>query len=126
MGFLRRAEKDGRKYLNPVPTRVGGFDTLWKVLPEFFRNREERVPKRALGPFRTDASVFGSGPASGLRVTWMGHSTMLVEMDGVRVLMDPVWDERASPVQVGGAEEVFCGSAEAGGDAGGRCGAGVA
>jgi L-ascorbate metabolism protein UlaG (beta-lactamase superfamily) len=107
MGLLRRADKDGRKYLNPVPTRVGGFDTVWKVLPEFFRNREERVPKGVLGPFRTDASVFGSPAASGLRVTWMGHSTMVVEVDGVRVLVDPVWDERAAPVRWAGPKRFF-------------------
>jgi hypothetical protein len=36
--------------------------------------------------------------ASGLRVTWFGHSSVLVEIDGVTVLIDPLWSERASPV----------------------------
>ena len=36
--------------------------------------------------------------ASGLRVTWFGHSSMFVEIDGVTVLIDPLWSERASPV----------------------------
>jgi N-acyl-phosphatidylethanolamine-hydrolysing phospholipase D len=31
-------------------------------------------------------------------VTWIGHSTLLVQMDGVTFLTDPVWSERASPV----------------------------
>ena len=39
-----------------------------------------------------------SPPASGLRVTWFGHSSVLVEIDGVTVLIDPLWSERASPV----------------------------
>jgi L-ascorbate metabolism protein UlaG (beta-lactamase superfamily) len=107
MGFLRRAERVGRKFVNPVPTRVGGFDTVWKVLPEFFRNREERVPKGPLGPFLTDAAVFGRVPESGLRITWMGHSTMVVEVDGVRVLVDPVWDQRAAPVRWAGPRRFF-------------------
>jgi L-ascorbate metabolism protein UlaG (beta-lactamase superfamily) len=34
---------------------------------------------------------------SGLRVTWLGHSTLLLEIDGARVLTDPVWGPRASP-----------------------------
>lgn len=38
---------------------------------------------------------------SGLRVTWFGHSTALVEIDGVRVLVDPVWSERVTPLLVG-------------------------
>lgn len=33
----------------------------------------------------------------GLRVTWLGHSTVLIEIDGFRVLTDPVFSERASP-----------------------------
>jgi L-ascorbate metabolism protein UlaG (beta-lactamase superfamily) len=36
-------------------------------------------------------------PQSGLRITWLGHSTMLIEIDCVRVLTDPVWGPRASP-----------------------------
>ena len=107
MAFLRRAEKVGRKFLNPVPTTLGGTGMIWKVLPRLMVNREERVPKRALGPFRTDGSVYATGPASGLRVTWMGHSTMLLEIDGVRVLVDPVWDLRASPWQWFGPKRFF-------------------
>jgi L-ascorbate metabolism protein UlaG (beta-lactamase superfamily) len=41
-------------------------------------------------------------PASGLRVTWLGHSTLLVEIDGLRVLTDPVWGPRASPSRLAG------------------------
>jgi L-ascorbate metabolism protein UlaG (beta-lactamase superfamily) len=37
----------------------------------------------------------------------MGHSSMLVEIDGVRVLVDPVWDQRASPVQWFGPKRFF-------------------
>jgi len=36
-------------------------------------------------------------PVTGLRVTWLGHASLLVEIDGHRVLTDPVWSERASP-----------------------------
>ena len=38
--------------------------------------------------------------ASGLRTTWLGHSTVLLEIDGARVLTDPVWSERISPFGV--------------------------
>lgn len=35
--------------------------------------------------------------ASDLAVTWYGHSSVLIEVDGVRILADPVWGERVSP-----------------------------
>jgi L-ascorbate metabolism protein UlaG (beta-lactamase superfamily) len=37
------------------------------------------------------------GPAAPLAVTWYGHSSVLVEIDGRRLLADPMWSERASP-----------------------------
>jgi L-ascorbate metabolism protein UlaG (beta-lactamase superfamily) len=107
MTMLWPAKKVGRRFLNPVLTQVGGFSTVFKVLPLYLKNREEKVPRRRLGPFRTNVSVYAATPESGLRVTWMGHSTLLVEIDGVRVLIDPVWDERASPMQWAGPKRFF-------------------
>jgi L-ascorbate metabolism protein UlaG (beta-lactamase superfamily) len=78
-----------------------------KVLPQYLRNRAETVPTIPLGPFVTDAAVYATEPASGLRLTWFGHSSSLVELDGVRVLIDPVWDERASPSQWFGPKRFF-------------------
>jgi L-ascorbate metabolism protein UlaG (beta-lactamase superfamily) len=37
-----------------------------------------------------------------MRATWLGHSTVLLEIDGVRVLTDPVWGPRASPSRLVG------------------------
>ena len=107
MSYLKRAEKSGRRFLNPVPTAVGGFSMIFKVLPLYLTNKAEVEPKRELGPFRTDAQVYGTTPASGLRVTWFGHSSMLIEIDGFRVLVDPVWDQRASPLQSMGPKRFF-------------------
>ncbi len=105
--MLRRATKSGRKFLNPVPTTIGGLATVFKVLPRFLSNKAEKFPRKPLGPFRTDVGVYRTAAASGLRVTWMGHSSMLLEIDGVRVLVDPVWDERASPSQWAGPKRFF-------------------
>jgi L-ascorbate metabolism protein UlaG (beta-lactamase superfamily) len=107
MTMLQRAVKVGRKFQNPVPTAVGGPGTIFKVLPQYLTNKEEREPKQPLGPFLTEAAIYANPAASGLRVTWFGHSALLVEIGGVRVLIDPVWDERASPVQWFGPKRFF-------------------
>jgi len=41
-------------------------------------------------------------PAGELAVTWFGHSSVLLEIDGHRVLADPVWGERVSPSRLVG------------------------
>src|SRR5258708_11815068 len=107
MTMLRQSKKVGRRYLNPVLTTVGELSTIFKVLPLYLSNKAEKVPRRPLGPFRTDAFSYLTEPVSGLRVTWIGHSSLLVEKDGVRVLIDPVWDERASPMRWAGPKRFF-------------------
>ena len=56
--------------------------------------RVPRAPLPALDP----RAAWLHAPQSGLRATWLGHSTVLLEVDGWRVLTDPVWGPRASPL----------------------------
>jgi L-ascorbate metabolism protein UlaG (beta-lactamase superfamily) len=44
--------------------------------------------------------------ADQLAVTWYGHSSALIEIDGRRVLVDPVWSDRASPSPVIGPKRM--------------------
>lgn len=107
MTMLRNARQSGQKFLNPVLTSVGEWSTILKLLPLYFKNKEEKVPSKPPGPFKTDVSTYLTPPASGLRVTWMGHSSLFVEIDGTNVLIDPVWDQRASPVRWAGPKRFF-------------------
>ena len=59
-------------------------------------------PSAPVPVVRTDPALLARPPTSGLRVTWFGHSSTLVEIDGVRVLTDPIWSDRASPVEWAG------------------------
>jgi L-ascorbate metabolism protein UlaG (beta-lactamase superfamily) len=104
---LQPARRDGRRYLNPVPTKVGGFSVMFKVGPRFFLDAKARSPRGPLGPFHTDARIYATPPKSGLRITWMGHATSIIEMDGVRILIDPVWEERAAPTTWTGPKRFF-------------------
>ena len=64
---------------------------------EFFCGGDRRTPARPL-PSMSPLEAWRRKPDSGLRATWLGHSTVLIEIDGVRVLTDPVWGPRASPL----------------------------
>jgi L-ascorbate metabolism protein UlaG (beta-lactamase superfamily) len=104
---LQPARRAGKRFENPVPTGIGGISMIFKVGPQMLLGRAARVPRQPLGPFTTDPRVYAASPASGLRITWFGHSTSLVEIDGVRILIDPVWDERAAPAQWAGPKRFF-------------------
>lgn len=101
------AEMLGNKFLNPVPTSVMGPGRAGRMMRRLLLERRHGDPNHALGPFRTDTSVYAVPPARGLRVTWMGHSSLLIEIDGVRILTDPVWGTRASIVSFAGPKRFY-------------------
>lgn len=107
MSLLKRAKKHGKIYQNPIPTHIGGLSFAFKILPLYLSNKAETEPRQPLGPFTTDARTYAQPPANGLRVTWFGHSSFLLEIDGVRILVDPVWDPRASPFTFMGPKRFF-------------------
>jgi L-ascorbate metabolism protein UlaG (beta-lactamase superfamily) len=92
--------RDGT-FQNPIGTRtlVGGWGQAFRR--QFF-GKEQRVPPRPLPVLTRQPSDFAKPPQSGLRVTWFGHSSTLIEIDGHRVLVDPVWCDRVSPSQAFG------------------------
>jgi L-ascorbate metabolism protein UlaG (beta-lactamase superfamily) len=70
---------------------------LW----EFFCPKEQRTPLAPL-PIVDPLPIWRRPPESGFRTTVLGHSTVLFEIDGARVLTDPVWSARASPTRRAG------------------------
>jgi L-ascorbate metabolism protein UlaG (beta-lactamase superfamily) len=68
---------------------------------EYFRRGQRRTPPAPL-PAHDPRPAWAQPAETGLRATWLGHSTVLLEIDGVRVLTDPVWGERASPLGFAG------------------------
>ena len=84
------------KFQNPIPTDEAGFGNMLPILKQYIENKAENTPKKTLGPFKTDISIYATPPKSGLRITLVGHSSLLIEIDGKRILTDPVWSDRAS------------------------------
>jgi hypothetical protein len=67
-----------------------------------FGNGEMRVPSCPLPMASGIGSALRTPPETGLRITWLGHSTTLIELDGRVILSDPMWSERASPSSIAG------------------------
>ena len=93
---------DGRVFRNTHPVATGLKPGVERpTMREFLCPDEQRVPSAPL-PLVDPVPFWSRRPASGLRVTWLGHSTLLIEIDGVRILTDPVWSDRASPLSFAG------------------------
>jgi L-ascorbate metabolism protein UlaG (beta-lactamase superfamily) len=88
-------------FRNTSGVRVSAQGPSPSVMGEFFLGGKARAPKGPL-PVESPLSAWAKPGASGLRITWLGHSTLLIESDGVRVLTDPVFGERASPFSFAG------------------------
>ena len=98
--------RDGR-FENSVPTRTIRPGTVWSALRMQVFGDQIRYPRHPIPVEARTKADFQTPPASGLRATWMGHAGVLVEIDGLRVLTDPVWSERVSPSTLFGPRRFF-------------------
>ncbi len=92
---------DGQKFFNPSKPMKKSFASFlkWRMTsePQYWPEYSElsgydRPPERVEG--------------DQLRVSWVGHATVLIQTQGLNILTDPVWAERASPVTWAGPRRV--------------------
>ena len=86
-------------FVNPEGTRTRPSGGSAVDMAKVFLRKEERARRSPAGPIPVHATTLADlarPPATGLRLTWMGHSSVLTEIDGHRVLFDPVWGNRCS------------------------------
>lgn len=72
------------------------------VLFDMFASGSRRLPTGGV-PLAEPAP---QADAQELAVTWLGHATALLEIDGYRLLTDPVWSERCSPSRTVGPQRL--------------------
>ena len=92
---------DGREFFNPGKPMTRDMGDFWKwqrtreqgFWPEWVDNDAEDSP-----PERVDGTR--------LRVSFIGHATVLLQTAGVNILTDPTWSERASPFGFAGPKRV--------------------
>lgn len=87
-------------FQNPVGARTRPSGASTGAIAKSYLDAESRARRAPTGrvPLHPDVRTdLARPPASGLRLTWMGHSSVLTEIDGRRLLFDPVWGDRCSP-----------------------------
>ncbi|MFE9256646.1 MBL fold metallo-hydrolase [Streptomyces sp. NPDC006879] len=95
-------------FQNPQGTRNRPSGSMVEFAKIYFHKEQRirRVPAAPIPVHPTTLADLARPPASGLRLTWMGHSSVLAEIDGRRVLFDPVWGERCSPFPFAGPKRL--------------------
>lgn len=91
---------DGTRFLNPA-----GEPETDRSLGDVLRWR--RTAPDTAWPSAVDvAPVVPDARVDGLRVTMVGHATLLIQLGGLNMLTDPVWSDRASPFAFAGPKRV--------------------
>lgn len=83
-----------RRFHNTEPSSSftgGGDESILVSLVR--RRRAQGKPQRPI-PLAPQVAPVDAGE---IAVTWYGHSSVLIELDGKRILADPVWSDRVSP-----------------------------
>ncbi|MFB7371454.1 MBL fold metallo-hydrolase [Streptomyces sp. NPDC056222] len=95
-------------FQNPVAARTRPSGSTVEFAKIYFQKeaRARRAPIGTIPVHPTTLADLAKPPASGLRLTWMGHSSVLAEIDGRRVLFDPVWGDRCSPYSFAGPKRL--------------------
>ncbi len=84
------------KFRNSEATKVStGFK--WGTIPKFLR-KGDKVPSWSLPVERMSMEEVASTPDSVTKLTWFGHSAVLLEMDGKKIFLDPMLGAVPSPV----------------------------
>ena len=85
------------KFQNAVPTKMNmKSGKMLKVMWEFMRGDDAREPKETINVTKFEKSNFEKLDISQIFLSWFGHSTVLIRVDGKTFLIDPVFSERAS------------------------------
>jgi L-ascorbate metabolism protein UlaG (beta-lactamase superfamily) len=105
----RRARMEGSPqwgdgvFVNPQPL----WNDWWATIEGISSASADGSPSMPVAVAEVDPLALAVPPSTGLRVTWLGHSTLLVDVDGYRVLTDPVWGPRTSPLTWLGPERWY-------------------
>jgi len=89
------------RFRNPWPSAAPhGLRDFLRWMASYDRRPDPAAPGTM--PSARPAPTYPRSAASALTLTWIGHSTFLIQIGGVNVLTDPMWSDRASPVTFAG------------------------
>lgn len=99
--------KDGSfQNMSVTPAFTGGAGILTVMKDFFFGKHERKAPDSDIPSVKRNLK---EQPSLKPELTWFGHSSYLLQVNNLNILIDPVFSERTSPVQYAGTK-AFAGS----------------
>lgn len=86
--------------LNPSPMNI----KYWKVFNELIKHAPDRKPVQNIKVEKIDSVTIENQSTDITQLTWFGHSTFLLEIDGKKILIDPMLGQTPSPISFLGAK----------------------
>jgi N-acyl-phosphatidylethanolamine-hydrolysing phospholipase D len=103
-----RGARCSRQFRNPWPdSEPHKWGDVLRMLAERRSRRRAETPRRGAFPVATPAIFYPRAADTDFTATWIGHSTVLLQLGGINVLTDPMFSQRASPVQWMGPRRVM-------------------
>lgn len=91
-------EKVDGKFQNWLPTQMMVDGSALSATWNWIKGGERTVPEGKIPVNHLDRGSLAGSPAKGLTFRWLGHSSVMIEMGGYRIMFDPVFSKYASPV----------------------------
>ncbi|WP_348822891.1 MBL fold metallo-hydrolase [Flavobacterium aestuarii] len=96
--YSKSKQWDGEKFLNIENTSIDiSIRTMPKLLYKQFCQKKDRMPKTPLSIIPFNKEAFGM-PAENMQFIWYGHSVLLLRMNGLNILIDPMFGSNAAPI----------------------------
>lgn len=93
---INSAQYNGRKFNNYKPSFNWSFSKILPVMWDFLVTNNERKPSVALPTQMVDFSQIKNAKSDELKVTWIGHSSQIINIDGKIILTDPIFNNRTT------------------------------
>ncbi len=95
-GYAKAGHYNKGKFLNETRTEMDL--QFWRMLKKLLNPHPNRTPKVDLPVDKIDSLEIVNHEANITQLTWFGHSAFLLELDGKKILLDPMFGQSPSPV----------------------------
>jgi L-ascorbate metabolism protein UlaG (beta-lactamase superfamily) len=92
----KSAQYRDNKFVNYKPAQQWGISDIVPMAWDFFVTGNDRTPDVDLPVKRVDFGKIKNSKPDELKVTWVGHSSLIINLDGLLILTDPVFENRTT------------------------------